>query len=157
MKYFCTPKHKQFPGCSHTHGRKMVSACYQVSVHDCGNANVGNLCVVIRVRNSVVCAGLMRVEKGAKGSKGHLRSGNMCSQFEQKCSHSTNLASHQENTERPQKYVLGFLTFVAKHQGTYARKKNARYRSPQTTGHGNLHRSHFQEQISVGERTSRII
>ena len=33
----------------------MVFACSQVSVQDCGNANVGNLGVVMRVRNRAVC------------------------------------------------------------------------------------------------------
>ena len=115
----------------------MVSACSQVSVHDCGNTNVGNWGVVIRVRNSVVCVwGLDAscfTQKGAKGRKG-----NMYSQFEQKDSHNTNLASHQENTERPEKCVLGFLTFFAKHQGTYAHHQNDRHWSPQTTGHVRL-------------------
>ena len=118
----------------------MVSARSQVSVHDCENANVGNWGVVFRVRNSGVCGfdASCFTQKGAKGRKGHLRSGNMFSQFEQKHSHNTNLASHQENTKRSEKCVLGFLTFFAKHQGTYAHHQNDRHWSPQTTGHVRL-------------------
>ena len=37
--------------CSDAHGEKMGHACSQVSVHDCGNINVGNWGIVIRVRN----------------------------------------------------------------------------------------------------------
>ena len=48
----------------------MVSACSQVTVHDCGNANVENWGVVVRVRNSVVCVGSMRVASLKREQRG---------------------------------------------------------------------------------------
>ena len=72
----------------------MVAVCSQVSIHDCENANVGNLGVAIRAINRVECVGLMRVASLKREQMG----GNDTFEVVATCSFSLNKSIHTTPT-----------------------------------------------------------
>ena len=88
---------------------EMVSACSQVSIHDCENDNVGNLGVAIRAINRVECVGSMRVAS----LKRHQMGGKDTFEVVTTCFFSLNKSIYTT----PMKCVLGFLPFLQSTKG----------------------------------------